>query len=322
MREENIFYRLKKDDEDASTELLCNICKFDINREIILRELKINNSNISYFNIDSQYKIPGKTKRPDIIIENNEIKVLIENKVSKYRKLELSQITVYPQHLNEIIGKKVKLIFLIPHGYKDEYKIRETKKEFKFISIVYWDDLIYKLKINNKTINSEILSESIVFFEKILNSIQEINFEQEEIDFMNDLNLLFKESTAIGKTLQKFDNIIWQLKDNLKLSFRKGGNPRIEVSEDGIGYWFYMECFYIGYSFTIMNIKKMKDYILSFTIHESIVSKEKLKKLQKNTYEFYDEWYWFKINFEYLENEKELLKFCEKSIKNLVKGIG
>jgi len=324
MREENLFYKLSNNYENAATELLCNLCKFSQYKEIIFNELKINNDLFTYQNIDTQYNIPGKRKKPDIVIENEKNKIFIENKVSKHRKLELSQLTIYPEYLNNISDKKVKLIFLIPRGYNYQENIIEAKKKYRFISIVFWDDLIEKIKIRNKIINSEILFESIAFFEKILNTIPEINFEQEEINLMLDIKTLIKDAAAIGKMLDLLYNVIYQLKDKLKLDFKKGEYPYPEVSENCLGFLFYRESCWIGYSFSILNEPKLKDYVFSFVIHESIVSKEKIKKIPQNSYAFFEEWYYFKIDKKILENinkEKIIYQFCEKVMKDVVKKI-
>jgi hypothetical protein len=321
-REENLFYKITQNNEDSVTELLCNLCKFDTYRELILTQLKIDGKIFSYADIDTQYKIPKKTKKPDIIIENTDVKIFIENKVSKYRKLESSQLTVYPEHLKNEKNKKVQLIFLIPKGYKYMDKIKEAKKKYDFITIVFWDDLLIEMK--KKDSKSEVLNESINYFEKILNSISEIAFNSEEIKTMTNLSNLHTESTAIGKTLELFNNVIGQLKGNLPLKFKRGEKPEQEVSEDRLGYWFYQENCFLGYSFTLMGDKSVEKYVISLAIHKNIVSETKIKKLVEKSFYFDEEWYYFKLNKNWLESEKkenELLLFCEKVMKDIVKEI-
>jgi hypothetical protein len=268
--------------------------------------------------------IPKKTKKPDIVIENEDVKIFIENKVSKNRKLELSQLTVYPEHLQKVKNeesKKVKLVFLIPKGYKDFDEIEKAKKKHDFITIVYWDDLLER--INNKNLNSEILDESIIYFNKILNSIPEITFEPEEITAMTDLDHLFKESSAIGKTLELFKNVIEQLKENLQLKF-KAGEPVEQVSEYYLGCWFYQGNCFLGYSFDLMEDKSLEKYVISFAIHKDIVSTTKIRRIDEKSYYSDDPYYYFKLDNNWLiseKKEKELLSFCEKVMKDIVKNI-
>lgn len=324
MREENIFYKLAKNGENATTELLCNLCKFAHYKELIFNELQINNDLFTYQNIDTQYNIPGKRKIPDIKIENEKNIIFVENKISKYRELEPSQLTVYPEHLKKISDKSVKLLFLIPKGYKNIKKINKARKKYKFISIIFWDELLQNIKTKNKIIKSEILYESITFFEKILNTIPEINFNQEEIHFMSDMENLIKESMVIGKQLELFGNIIEQLKEKLNLQFKKTDDPWIEGSENCIGVWFYRENCFIGYSFGIIAEPQLKDYVLSFAINKDIVNKEKLKRIPKNTFGFDGECYYFKIDMKLIESEgngEKIYQYCEKIMKDIVKNI-
>jgi hypothetical protein len=140
---------------------------------------------------------------------------------------------------------------------------------------------------------------------------------------MTNLDQLAAESTAIGKTLELISNVIDQLKENLKLKFKKG-EPWVEVSKDSIGYYFYDANCFIGYSFDFLNDTTNKDFVISFDINKSLVSKDKLKKIPSNTYYFYEEWYYFKINSHWLENSKkgkELYQYCEKVMKDVVKKI-
>jgi len=139
------------------------------------------------------------------------------------------------------------------------------------------------------------------------------------MEFMNNKKELIVQSTTIGKLLEKFDNITWQLKENLKLNFKKENSPWPEVSENGIGYWFY-DC-YIGYSFGVLDNHDLKEYYFSFAIYKSIISKEKLKSIKDEKYGFDEEYYYFKLNEENLENDKELLRRCENIMKKAVKNV-
>ena len=96
MREKSIFYNLTDENENATTELLCNLCIYDEYREIIFNILGLNNFDIFFDDIQTQKQIPKKRKKPDIIIENNETKIFIENKIKAGYYLLKSQIKTYP----------------------------------------------------------------------------------------------------------------------------------------------------------------------------------------------------------------------------------
>ena len=323
MREENIFYRLTSDNEDATTELLCNLCRFEEFKKVIFDTLNINNDHFSYNDINTQYVIPRKNKRPDIIIENMKTKIFIENKIFKHRRLGKSQLTEYPKYLKSINDKEIKLIYLVPKGYKYYDSIINAKQLFNFISITYWDDLLENMQEKNQILKSELLTESIVFFKKILNTIPEINYTGEEIKIMTDLKQLVFECTVMGKTLELFSNVIEQLVDKLGLKIKRGYTPSPEISENGLGYYFYNENCYLGYSFGFIEDALTKDYVFSLAIHNEIVSKTKLKNID---YSFITDeaYHYFKIDLKWSENEKhvkELYQYCEKYMKGVVKNI-
>ena len=317
MREKNLFYGLTSDDENATTELLCNLFGFDEYKNIILSKLGLENFQIEFEDIDTQYQISEKKIRPDIVIKNDAVTVFIENKICISRDLEPSQKTDYPEYLKslESESKKVKLIFLIPRGHKDENDINLIKQSYHFITIVYWDELLKELKNKNKTICSEILKESIVFFEEILPMI--IKFEQKEIRSMKDTAKFFTEVQTINKTIMLLKHVCPKIKKQLYPEKRP---QRVDLINEkyGIGCWIVDECF-IGFSFkNLNNGTKLQDFVLSIAIKKNVVIEKKRNKLSGILNESDDEWHYFKITPEILDaGEGELLLFSEKII-NLI----
>lgn len=310
MREENLFYKLAdKDNENVTSELLCNLCLINSKyKKIILESLCIDNNLVNSEDIDTQKAIPGENKIPDIFIENKNVIILIENKVSRFRKLEISQITVYPKYLTKMRkSKKVKLIFLIPDEYKDEKKIMQTRKKYDFIEIVYWEEVLKKMK----KLKSEILEESIYYFEEILDSIPEIEFTTEERKIMRNVNQLAKTIPAIDNQLKYFENVIKELS---KLDNIITRGPK-EFTEWGLGFYILKEkkeIGFLGYSFKLSK----KEYSISLAIRKEKAIRN-IKKIKKNEfpYVFDDEYYYFKIDLDW--KEEELFKYCEDIMKKL-----
>ena len=317
MREKNLFYGLTSDDENATTELLCNLFGFDEYKNIILSKFGLENFQIEFENIDTQYQIPGTNKRPDIVIKNDAVTVFIENKICISRDLESSQKTVYPEYLKrlESESKKVKLIFLIPRGHKDENEINRIKKSYHFISIVYWDELIKELKNKNKTICSEILKESIVFIEERLSSI--IQFEQKEIDFMNDTATFFMEIKTINKIFMHLEEVCMKVKKKLYPKKEKI-IAHFKNTDYDMGYWIDDDknCF-IGFSLNNINgANELKDFVFSIAINEDEINEKKLNELQEISNKRYDGWHYFKITPEILDAGGDgLFRHCEKIMK-------
>jgi hypothetical protein len=90
MREKNIFYKLTSENENATTELLCNLCKYDDHKNAIMDVLTLSDMQINFDDISTQQSISENKKIPDIVIENNNIIIYIENKIDRNYKLRSS----------------------------------------------------------------------------------------------------------------------------------------------------------------------------------------------------------------------------------------
>jgi hypothetical protein len=308
VREKSIFFNLTKAKENATTELLCNLCGQENYRNIIINALGLNNLSIDFDHIQTQQTISGKKKIPDIIIENDKIKVFIENKIDRNYKLLKSQTQIYPEELKR--SKKIKkLIYLIPKGYKYKEKIKKLGKEYDFISMVYWEYVINKLVEYNKEKKSEIIDESITFFNKILKMIPKTDFTKEDLSFMNNVENFRAEIKTMGKELELFSSVIGKLKENLSLGFSQK-EPLLVCGDgddnaDAFGYYFCNESVFMGYSFEWLDYETAdeKEYALSLAILKDSVN-SKIKTFTPPPI-LKDGFYFFKIDQNILsDNDK------------------
>ena len=259
-------------------------------------------------------------KIPDIVIENNIIKIFIENKINVRYKLKISQSRIYPQELLKS-KKMIKLIYLIPKGYKDIETIEKLKQRYDFILLVYWEELIKKLEEYNKNKCSEILTESIILFNKILGAIPKINFTMEDLLFMNNIENFRNEINTMGKELELFSNVIWKLKENLNLKYKQK-EPEICCEDDQFGYSFYQGQAYIGYSFGWLDSEKAeeREYVFNLSFYKDIVN-DKIKSFSKYPYILDEDYYFFKLPtniFSNSEREQLLLNYCEDIFKEVI----
>jgi len=131
-RLKNLFYRVAKD-ENSTTEILCNLMNFKIFREkflaIFLSPELIN--KISFEDFETQVRL--NEGQPDIIIENEIIKVIIEIKTEKYTTLTDNQPEGY---INNLLTQKIEnkwLIFILPKGYIYEKNITDKLSTRSYI---------------------------------------------------------------------------------------------------------------------------------------------------------------------------------------------
>jgi hypothetical protein len=82
-RDDNIFYRLTKENENSTTELLCNLLRTKYIRNICLKFFGIPDKiieGITIHNINTQ-KLSRTEGIPDIIIQDTDCYYIIENKI-------------------------------------------------------------------------------------------------------------------------------------------------------------------------------------------------------------------------------------------------
>ena len=318
MDENCIFENLTKEDENATTELLRNLCRFDDYREIVLRALGLDAFQIDFEDIVTQEHIPKKGKIPDIKIEKeNEFRIYIENK--KDSRLSKSQIETYPDVLKKL-KQKVKMIYLVPENHKDIDKIKALKNKHKFVSLVTWENFINELEKYNKDKHSEIMDESIKYFNVVLDMIPKIEFSEEDITFMTDFKKLRKAINPLAKEMELFSNIIVKLQKELNPnSYRK--TPQLTFEWDAFGYYFCKYC-YLGYSFLLLEEKsEKKDYVLSLALHKEGVKEGKIKDYKQYPFIFDDyAYYHFKIDPDMFREEagELLFNFCRDILKELL----
>jgi len=188
--------------------------------------------------------------------------------------------------------------------------------------LVYWEELIKKLEEYNKNKCSEILTESIIFFNKILGAIPKINFTMEDLLFMNNVESFRNEINTMGKELELFSNVIRKLKENLNL---KTGQKESEIccEEDSFGLSFYKGQAYIGYSFGWLDSEKAeeREYVLNLSFWKDVVN-DNIKTFTKYPHITDEEGYFFfKLPtniFSNNERKQLLLNYCEDIFKEVI----
>ena len=294
MREKNIFYRLTQENENAVTEVLCNLMPISIVRDALLDKLGIDLKcfeNIKFENISTQKSILEQ-KRPDFIIENIETLIFIENKVSIIAPLQESQIKIYPKEIKTANKKYKYLIFLVPKKYIHLDEITTLQNSFDFVKIIFWEDYLKMLYATGLHKVNNIYQEALKYIESVIGINANINiFELEEIIIMNNIrdlknaNNVFIKFEAISKEV--FKRITEEIPEQIfKESFCR--------EEYGVGLWINIldkeGLIYLGYSFTL---EKYDEYGFSLAIHQDIFN-----SILKNEFEcyYYENWNYIKID--------------------------
>jgi hypothetical protein len=224
VRQSNIFYRIAKEDENSTTEMLVNLLRYKFFRDICLKRFGIPKK--IYDNIDSEnittLNYFEDVGIPDICIKGDKSLYYVENKIRVDTDLQESQITTYPERIAEfkaIEHNTGGYIFLIPRGYIHRDKIDMVKKKYSFIKRIYWDKFLSdmsKLEIEKCSL---IFKESLEYLRDVILGIPEdltlTNYEVALMynpkDIFNVLSLLEKNWKLIRKIksfiLEKYGDI-------------------------------------------------------------------------------------------------------------------
>ncbi len=310
MREKSIFYNLTDENENATTELLCNLCHFDEYKEIIFDTLGLKDFSIIFEDIITQKQI-SKGKKPDVEIKNDNVRVFIENKIKKGYNLLKSQTKVYPEELNKAPQKNKKMIYLVPENHFCVEMIKKLQKKYGFIELIYWEELINALEEYNEKKRSEIITESINYFTKVLEMIPKTKFSEEDISLMKDIEKLCEVNKTMAKTAELFFNVAEKLRKDLKIkSFHY--EPNLVCEKDAFGYYFNKANCFLGYSFVLFDNEKLegRDFVLSLALNKDSVNSKKIGDFHDQTF-YNDGWYYFKIG-QYIYDSDVLYKRCKE----------
>lgn len=204
-RGNNIFYNAVKEDENHTTELFCNLFKYDYIRDSFFKffnqdfqeEYKIPVEKIKYQHFETQKRIEENNKQPDIIIKTNEYKCFFEIKTNNDTKLQPSQITDYPIELERVNNKN--LLFIIPKNYKHNEDIENLKKDKKYVELIYWEDFIKYVENTDLYSGNILVTEFITYLKRVL-KIQDLSLTLN----LNEMVLLQNsKDMAIAFSLQK-----------------------------------------------------------------------------------------------------------------------
>jgi hypothetical protein len=206
-------------------------------------------------------------------------------------------------------------------NYKYLPKILDAKNVYSFIRIVYWEDVLLSLLDYKKCHDNKILNDSIELIEFILKSEEIVEFESEEVMFMQNIQKLRKEATSMWKTTE----VIWQTIEQLKDSFgwkSSKGKMRQEISESALGYYFYYnESCYLGYTFYNIDDEVAKGFTFSLAVHKDSVKQTAIASLNKESYYYDGEWYYFKLpeNIVFAKNAvQKMFELCKEYLKKAV----
>ena len=319
-RNTNIFYKMTRENENSTTELLCNIFRLKYLRDIILiyfgipKEIidEITQENITTQISNRDFGIP------DIIIESRNCYYIIENKIRVNTKLQENQKSNYIK----LMGKKKQehkgYIFIIPEGYKHIKSINMMEKKYSKIIITRtWQDFLKYLNKMELYKDSPIIKESIEYFSNvILSSPVDNTLSKEEIDiFYNPFNMLYSFSL-----ISKFYSLIESNEETFIKKLGKWFSPSDWADELTLKgkYLNYKgsQCIFYGFSLDLLNPINDSNNKFIFSICFSL-EELKEKRIINKKYTYMEEengWLYIKTDISYIINDNTGKKYFDELI--------
>ncbi|MCF7929174.1 MAG: hypothetical protein K9L68_10275 [Spirochaetales bacterium] len=328
----NYLYKAVKGDEDSITELLVNLMRRKYLRHLVLNSLKIAPeiiNKIMYSDIKTQIN-EHDVGRPDIIIENDLVKIFIEVKTRLNTDFQDSQLSTYPENLAKT-NKYKKLIFLVPKEHKQSEDITHIANKYnnnkKIVEILYWDSLLSDLKDSEIAEDNSLVKEIISFIsEKTLNRKFAYDFSAMEVAIMynyKDLkysaNLLFQFRDYISSLANRIDDKLYEALGEKYVKLNRNIKEKdIQQNSYGVGLYLDNDNIYVGFSFfdekEVEEWKEAEDYIFSVAFYPS---KFHFDGSQKDVYQN-EECAYVKLD-KYILAENDDEKFITTVVKTIVR---
>jgi len=204
-RADNVFYNLVTD-ENSTTELLCNLMRFEAFRLSFLRLFLSDAaaSDLHWDDIDTQVELPSGC-RPDLQIKNERFIALIEVKVSPGLGLTQNQPTAYIEYLLSEDFPERWLVFLVPKAWAHRSSLNlllEGNAGGVHTQIVYWEDIVNAIERDNLGATNEFLNE---FCQLLVARVaaRPVTFSAKEVPMLFSTEV----PTALSKLQQLIDGV-------------------------------------------------------------------------------------------------------------------
>ncbi|MCL2042793.1 MAG: PD-(D/E)XK nuclease family protein [Treponema sp.] len=331
-RNDNIFYRLTRKNENTATELLCNLFRSKYIRNICLKYFNIPEEvieEIKLENITTQKYFPD-AGIPDIVIENVNCFYIIENKIRTGTLLQESQKTFYIDSVNKYtkIKRNIGFIFIVPENYSHIDELQKLVEQHNgLVKLILWEDFLKYLLDLEIQKESPIIKESLDYLIKIITGKtslydEGINLTPYEVAMLYNPKDVLESLKLCDKVFSLVKGIQNDLITIKECILTPSDEYKCVDTVDIIGKFFAYNakpCIFIGLSLNLINYnvpdirdinKKPDDYIFSIAFEKKYLKKELIIQDGYNDYFDDDDWLYFPLNKKYfLENDNiELLK--------------
>lgn len=214
----NIFYRITAENENAVTDILCNLMKHRFIRDIVIRFFIPDVSESALDSISEEGIIPQKRieygGQPDLQITSHQIYIIVENKIRNGTNPTPHELSSYITKIRSSKAEFKRLVYLIPQDYSSFQLLKDIEKENSdIVSVREWEDFLLALKRTEVGDFSQYFQDAIDYFSSLidLHVIEATQLEPMEVAMVYEPNIMFTAISTEEKLERRFKNIERQL---------------------------------------------------------------------------------------------------------------
>ena len=214
----NLFYRITAENENAVTEVLCNLMKHRFIRDIVIRFFIPDVSESALDSISEEGIIPQKRiedgGQPDLKIKSHQIYIIVENKIRNRTNPTPLELSSYITKVKSSAAEFKRLVYLIPQDYSSFQLLKDIEKEnSNIVSVRKWEDFLLAQKRTEVGDLSQYFQDAIDYFSSLidLHVIEDTQLEPMEVAMVYEPNIMFTAISTGEKLERRFKNIERQL---------------------------------------------------------------------------------------------------------------
>jgi len=337
-RGNNIFNGLSRKDENAATEMLCNLLQVKYVRDVCLQFLGLEQKAIDSIDakdITSQHSLED-VGIPDIEISNTDYYYIIENKIRKNTPLQESQKTTYITKIKNSPAREKGFIFIIPKDYNHTNEIDALRNNETDVEIKYWDELLAHLYSKELDKWSPLIAHSLEFLsDLILEQTTDTRFTPYEVAMLYNPKDAYESIKMARKVFYLIKNkedgdVLRNVLNKLDKDF-DGGDDKYDITSDWknkIGKYFRYKspnkpAIFCGLSFDLLDENpQYTDFVFSIAF-----KCDKLKSIStideiKYPYKIVNDWLYVKLPKEsILDDSERQSEIFKDTVVDIIKNV-
>ena len=235
----NIFYGITAENENAVTDVLCNLMKHRFIRDIVIRFFIPDVSESALDSISEEGIIPQKRieygGQPDLQIASHQIYIIVENKIRNGTNPTPHELSSYITKIKSSKAEFKRLVYLIPQDYSSSSILKDIEKENSdIVSVREWESFLLALKRTEVGDFSQYFQDAIGYFSSLvdLHIIEDTKLKPMEVAMVYEPNIMLSAFSAAEKLKKRFNIIAKQLIEVIPPMFNCDSNIIIAAGRD------------------------------------------------------------------------------------------